>query len=293
MRKQEYIKSPINYVENKYKLLPQIVPLFPNNIGMFVDVFGGSGTVLINTKAEYYVYNDINNYVASIFDGLITEDADVVIDKVESIVSEYNLSKTNKNGFKKLRDDYNNGRQDWVTLYTLACYSYNYQIRFNNNHQYNSSFGKERSCFSSHQKANIRKMKKRVNSNIVGVTSMDFADVISKSVISEGITSFDKNDLIYCDCPYLGSVGNYNDSKRGFDSWTERHEIKLLNILDKLNKQGTRFALSNNLKYDNPLLNEWKERYNVHYLNADYTNCNYHKIDRSNGADIEVLITNY
>ena len=27
--KQEYIKSPLNYVGGKYKLLPQILPLFP------------------------------------------------------------------------------------------------------------------------------------------------------------------------------------------------------------------------------------------------------------------------
>ena len=51
------------------------------------------------------------------------------------------------------------------------------------------------------------------------------------------------------------------------------------------------FALSNNLKYDNPLLDEWKNKYNVHYLNGDYSNCNYQKKDKS--ADCEVLITNY
>lgn len=293
MKDQEYCKSPINYVGNKYRLLPQIIPLFPDNIGMFVDVFGGSGTVLINTKAEYYIYNDINNYVASIFDGLITEDADMVINKIENVIAEYNLSKTNKAGFEKLRNDYNNGRNDWITLYTLASYSFNYQIRFNNNHQYNSSFGLNRSCFSIHQKVNIRKMKQRMDKNIVGVMSREFEDAVSKCVISEGLSNFGKNDLLYFDPPYLNSVGSYNDGKRGFEGWTEEHEIKLLGMLDELNEQGTKFALSNNLKYDNPFLDEWKDKYNVHYLNADYTNCNYHKIDRSSGADIEVLITNY
>ena len=56
-------------------------------------------------------------------------------------------------------------------------------------------------------------------------------------------------------------------------------------------QKGIYFALSNNLKYDNPYLDEWKDKYNVHYLNGDYSNCNYHKIDRS--KDCEVLITNY
>ena len=36
-----YIKSPLNYVGGKYKLLPQIVPLFPEKIHTFIDLFGG------------------------------------------------------------------------------------------------------------------------------------------------------------------------------------------------------------------------------------------------------------
>lgn len=278
----EYIKSSINYVGNKYKLISQIIPLFPDNINTFVDVFGGSGTVLINTKANNYMYNDINNYVCSIFEGLITEDTDEIIHKIESIISEYSLNKTNKEGFEKLRDDYNNGKNDWITLYTLMCYSFNYQFRFNNNHRYNSSFGKNRSYFSDRQRADLYAMKQKINGNIV---------IMSKSFIDIDYSQFTDNDLLYFDPPYFSSVGNYNDGKRGFEGWTEMHEKKLLEILDDLNKQGARFALSNNLKYDNPILDKWKDKYNIHYLNGDYVNCNYQKKDRS--KDIEVLITNY
>ena len=65
----------------------------------------------------------------------------------------------------------------------------------------------------------------------------------------------------------------------------------LLNILTVLDYNGIKFALSNNLKYNNPILDKWKDGYNIHYLNSNYSNCNYQKIDRS--KDIEVLITNY
>lgn len=249
---------------------------------MFVDVFGGSGTVLINTRAEYYLYNDINPYVASIFEGLVTEDTDEVVNKIENIISEYSLSKTNKEGFEKLRDDYNNGKNDWITLYTLMCHSFNHQFRFNNQHQYNSSFGKNRSYFSDRQRKDLYDMKKTINTDIA---------VVSKSFVDIDYSDFDENDLLYFDPPYFNSVGNYNDGKRGFEGWTEQHEKQLLELLDKLNEQGTRFALSNNLKYENPMLEKWKEKYIVHFLKGDYVNCNYHKIDRS--KDCEVLITNY
>lgn len=96
-----------------------------------------------------------------------------------------------------------------------------------------------------------------------------------------------KGDFVYADPPYFNSVASYNEQ----GGWNEEREKALLMNLDELNKKGIHFALSNNLKYDNPYLDKWKDKYNVHCLNGDYSNCNYHKIDRS--KDYEVLITNY
>ena len=279
-----YIKSPINYIGNKYKLISQIIPLFPEKISTFVDVFGGSGTVLINTDAEHYIYNDINPYVEGIFRGLIETDTQTIIDAIEKIIQEYSLSKTNKDGFEKLRDFYNkedNKEKDWITLYTLMCHSFNHQFRFNTKHEYNSSFGKNRSYFSERQKIDLRQMKERMTTDIV---------TMSKSFKDIDYSDFDENDLLYFDPPYLNSVGNYNDGKRGFEGWNKNNERDLLDLLDSLNGK-TRFALSNNLKYENDLLNKFKDKYKVYSLSGNYVNCNYHKLDRS--KDKEVLITNY
>ena len=282
---QEYIKSPINYVGNKYRLIKQIIPLFPKKISMFVDAFGGSGTVLMNTEADHYIYNDVNPYVSGIVLGLFSTLYDEIIKQIESIISEYDLSMVNKEGFERLRDDYNNGRKNWITLYTLMCHSFNHQFRFNSKHEYNSSFGKNRSYFSDRQRQDLLTLKQRFE-NKEPVT------VLSKNVFDFDFSDFDKNDLIYFDPPYFNSVGNYNDGKRGFEGWTTEHERKLYDLLDKLNEQGTRWALSNNLKYDNEFLDVWKDKYNIHCLSGDYLNCNYHKKDRET-KDVEVLITNY
>ena len=40
-RKEVFIKSPLNYIGGKYKLLDQIIPLFPPQINTFVDLFSG------------------------------------------------------------------------------------------------------------------------------------------------------------------------------------------------------------------------------------------------------------
>ncbi|MDK7859437.1 DNA adenine methylase, partial [Klebsiella pneumoniae] len=50
--KKEYIKSPLNYIGGKYRILNQIMPLFPKDIKTFVDLFSGGGNVGINVKAE-------------------------------------------------------------------------------------------------------------------------------------------------------------------------------------------------------------------------------------------------
>lgn len=282
---QEYIKSPINYVGNKYRLIKQIIPLFPKKISMFVDAFGGSGTVLMNTESDHYIYNDVNPYVSDIVSGLFSTPYDEIIKQVENVISEYGLSKMNKEGFEMLRDDYNNGRKDWIILYVLMCHSFNHQFRFNSKHEYNSSFGKNRSYFSDRQRQDLLTLKQRFE-NKEPVT------VLSKNAFDFDFSDFDENDLIYFDPPYFNSVGNYNDGRRGFEGWTAEHERKLYDLLDKLDEQGTRWALSNNLKYDNDFLDVWKDKYNIHCLSGDYLNCNYHKKDRE-AKDIEVVITNY
>ena len=47
-----YISSPMNYIGGKYKLLPQIMPLFPEDIDTFVDIFCGGANVGINATAN-------------------------------------------------------------------------------------------------------------------------------------------------------------------------------------------------------------------------------------------------
>ena len=87
----------------------------------------------------------------------------------------------------------------------------------------------------------------------------------------------------------MNSVATYNEN----GGWTEKEENNLLYICDNLTEKGIKWALSNNLKCDNPILKEWLTKPNkyITYLNHSYGNCNYQKTDRT--PDIEVLITNY
>ena len=52
------VKSPLNYTGGKYKLLPQLLPLFPKDINTFVDLFTGGVNVAVNVNAKNIISND-------------------------------------------------------------------------------------------------------------------------------------------------------------------------------------------------------------------------------------------
>ena len=285
---KELIKSPMNYIGGKYKLLTQILSLFPSKINKFYDVFGGGANLSLNVDSEYVYYNDIVPYVSEVLKGMSETTADECVNKIKEIIDEYELSKINIEGFKKLRDDYNKGKKDWLTFYTLMCYSFNYQYRFNNNHEYNSSFGQNRSCFSDTTEKKVKKAIERLNNIDIVFDNKDFRDV--------DLSNADKNDLVYFDPPYLITCGNYNDGKRGFKGWSKQDDRDLMDLCDSLDYRGVRFAMSNvfeNKGNKNEELIEWSKEYKVHYINNTFNNSNYQSKDKGKNTTVEVLIINY
>ena len=274
-----YIKSPLNYVGGKFKLLKEILPLFPNNISTFVDLFGGGFNVGINVDAENIIYNDISKPVVELLEYLKNNNIDNLLKEIDGYIEKYNLSKENAEGFNQLRNYYNEENNSPMVFYTMLCYAFNYQIRFNQNGKYNMPFGKDRSSFNP-------TLRKKFF-DFVNVLHNKNCCFVNNSFDKFDFNKLDSNSFVYCDPPYFNSVASYNEQ----GGWTKEHEKTLLELLDTLNANGVKFALSNNLKYDNHLLDKWKDKYTIHYLNCDYSNCNYQKIDKS--KDIEVLITNY
>ena len=142
-----YIKSPLNYVGGKYKILNQIIPKFPKHIKTFVDLFGGGFNVGINVNAETIVYNDVIEPLCELMTYFSTTQADEVIKELEDNIHNNDLNKENADAFLKLRNKYNYNEyksesEKNIDFYTLILYSFNYQIRFNQNMKYNTPFGK-------------------------------------------------------------------------------------------------------------------------------------------------------
>lgn len=280
----EFVQSPLNYTGGKYKLLKQIIPLFPNNIDIFVDLFGGGCNVGANIKANTIVYNELDTNVYNILKG-IYESKENIVDEIEKIIRQYNLSKTNKKGYLSLRNDWNKSEdKDWIRLYTLIIHSFNNQIRFNSKGEYNMPFGKDRSNFNLKLKEKFIKFRELIKSKNFYFYNENFEKLTSSPKCNEQYT-------FYCDPPYLLTTATYNEK----NGWNENMERLLYAELDRINSKGCKFALSNVIEHkgkSNNILKEWMKKYNVHYLNYNYNNCNYQS-KNTDKPTIEVLITNY
>lgn len=112
-----FIKSPLNYIGGKHKLLPQILPLFPKKITRCVDLFAGGCNVGINTPADTLIFNDNLSFLIAMYQALQQFNREELILYIEEKIRFYQLSLHNEQGYKQLRQDYNQQKNHWIYFY--------------------------------------------------------------------------------------------------------------------------------------------------------------------------------
>lgn len=297
--------SPLNYIGGKARILDQLLPLFPEHINTFVDLFCGGCNVGINTKANNYVYNDSNRELIGLLKMFLRLNTSTILKRMDEIVEHYGFSKTkdhnfayyggnpmkgvsryNKDPFLRLRQDYNNSprnNQHYVMLYALVVFGFNNQMRFNDKGEYNLPVGKRDFNEVIRQKLEVFVDKLKAQQPVI--QNKDFRRF--------DINQLDNQSLVYLDPPYLISTATYNEG----GGWTEKDELDLLDFMDNLNARGIRFALSNMLEHKgrkNQLLIDWIGQRDLQVVDIimDYSNSNY-QVEGKNSGTVEVLVKNY
>ena len=169
----DFIRSPLNYIGGKYKILPQIFPLFPQDIDCFVDLFAGGANVGINSDAKKIILNDNLVYLMDMYEALTAKSEQEVLQYIESTIRHYDLSLTNLTGYNLLRKRYNTTRNP-IDLLILTFFSFNHQIRFNNSHQFNTPFGKNRSKYNENIKRNLIRFLEALHAKKVEIQKKEF-----------------------------------------------------------------------------------------------------------------------
>ena len=99
-------RSPLFYVGDKYKLMSQLVNLFPKKVNNFYEPFVGGGTVFLNVNANKYFLNDIDKNLINIHEFLIknSNNKSNFFKRVEKIIYKYNLSRSYKEDIISAQD---------------------------------------------------------------------------------------------------------------------------------------------------------------------------------------------
>lgn len=297
------IRSPLFYVGDKYKLMPQLKNLFPKNINNFYDVFSGGGSASINTSANSYFINDIDSKVMELHELLQDESDDIqeFINEMYGLIKYYNLShsefglnneiqalkkeykktyfsKYNKENYLKLRSDYNDDQSNKKLLYLLLVYGFNHMIRFNNKGDFNLPVGNV--DWNKNVTKALFSYSEWSNNSEVMLSNLDFEFFVESQQIK-------KDDFFYFDPPYLITFSGYNRF------WNEKEELRLYSLLDRLDKYGVSWGLSNMTQHKgkfNHLLLNWAEKYKKYEIQSNYIS----RFDNSiKKGSKELYVTNF
>ena len=251
-----FFESPLNYIGSKAKIISYIRRnALPTN--KFLDVFGGGFNVGINFTSDSIVYNDINFIVKELIESFQKFDTYEYITYVKKFIQKQGLEKGNKEAYLAARDYYNSlpaGKKDIRMLFAIILYSFQQQIRFNSNYDFNNTAGVR--WFNDCILAKMISFSRVIKEKNVMFISADYIDI-------EQYTDLDKNTFMYLDPPYKLTTGSYNDGKRGFKGWDDNLEKELFHFIDRMTEQKIPCMLSYVLEHkgiQNTALEEWINR---------------------------------
>lgn len=229
-------ESPLNYIGNKVRVVPDIKKNLLPGKETFFDLFGGGFNVGINMPCPAVHYVDNNYYIADLIRSFQKYDTCSYIAYVRKQIKQFGLMPGDQSSYLRARDYYNSqpkNRRDPRLLFTIILYGYQQQIRFNGSHEFNNPVGMR--WFNDKVLEKTVSFSRKIKECNCCFTGADYSSVEQK---------LDANSYVYMDPPYQLTTGSYNDGKRGFTGWGPEQEAALFAFADRLTQRGIPFMLS-------------------------------------------------
>jgi len=241
------------------------------------EPFMGSGVVGFNIRPKKAIFSDINphliNFYNAIKEGNITPATARIFLEIEGL----KLSKGGQKYYNEVRERFNStfNSLDFLFL-NRSCF--NGMIRFNKYGKFNVPFGHKPNRFS---KSYITKITNQIDYIYQATKILNWIFVCQNFDLT--IKTASKNDIIYCDPPYLGRHVDY------FDSWNEKNERELYNCLNNFKGKYILSTWHSN-KYRTNIEIEKYNRHNI--LTKEHF---YHigASEKNRNSMTEALILNY
>ncbi len=242
---------PIKSQGIKTKLVPWIKDIAPKNInGTWIEPFMGTGVVAFNIKPKKAILCDSNPHLINFYNEIKnnTINPNIVRHYLEE---EGNKLLATEDYYYEVRKRFNEKHNPLDFLFINRA-GFNGMIRFNKKGGYNVPFCKKPNRFAKayitkivNQVDNIHKI---INNNDYTFINQDFRKTIA---IAE------KEDIIYCDPPYIDRYVDY------YNGWNEEDENNLNELLNNFKGKFILSTWHSNKYRDNEYLKTIWKKFNL------------------------------
>jgi len=247
------IVPPIKTQGIKTKLVPWIMSLAPKVDGRWIEPFLGTGVVAFNSRYRQAVLSDSNPHVIDFYKAIQEHKITPAIVREYLTFEGKRLSKSADQGYEHyhfIRDRFNLNHDPLDFLF-LSRAGFNGMMRFNRNGGWNIPFCKKPNRFSP---SYITKIVNQVNAVSEVITPEWF---FLKKPFEEVIGMATKEDIIYCDPPYIGRYVDY------YNGWTEDDERKLCEVLKRTSAKFLLSTWHHNEFWENMMIRKFWSDFNI------------------------------
>jgi len=277
------IVPPIKSQGIKTKLVPWIIEIAPKVNGRWIEPFLGTGVVAFNAGYKKAILNDTNPHIINFYKGLQQKEITGVLMKQYLEKEGKILSKADNNGYQhylNVRTRFNSGEFSPYDFIFLSRAGFNGMMRFSKKGNWNIPFCKKPERFAQ---AYITKIINQVD-GVSKIIQFEPDWTFYNASFSEIIPLATKNDIIYCDPPYLGRHVDY------FNSWTEQDEELLFNLLSETKAKFILSTWHHNDWRDNEMIKKYWNKFNI--LTKDHFYHNGGSIENRRTI-VEALVCNF
>lgn len=270
---------PIKSQGIKTKLVPWINSIIPYEFeGLWIEPFMGTGVVAFNLSPSQALLCDTNphliHFYTSVANGNITSEI------VRNFLNREGakLLEKGENHYYEIRDRFNKQQQPLDFLF-LNRAGFNGMIRFNRKGEFNIPFCRKPQRFAQ---AYVTKIVNQISyvAHLLKIKDFTFkCQPFQKTIAEAG-----KEDIIYCDPPYIDRYADY------YNSWDGEQEKKLYQALSKTPSQFILSTWHHNDFRQNEYIDSLWSQFNILTREHFYHVGGYEK---NRNSMVEAMITNY
>lgn len=249
------IVPPIKSQGIKTKLVPWIMELVESsNIdGRWIEPFLGTGVVAFNSGFKKAILNDSNPHIINFYKKIQSKDITPLNVKEYLVKEGVLLSSADEEGYEHYRAVRTRFNETFTPLdfLFLSRAGFNGMIRFSKKGKWNIPFCKKPNRFDQSYVTKIVNQVKNVKEVITDkwlFVNGPFQDIVKMAT---------KEDIIYCDPPYLGRYVDY------YNGWTEEDEFELFSLLSKTKAKFILSTWHHNQYRNNEMIDKYWSKFNI------------------------------